>query len=522
MSGPDLELEERLSRLAAAFKDGIEPPATLHVNVMASTTAPRSPVRRTSMLRELSLAATLVVFVALLAFGFSKLHGLNPAPVKPSPHPTATAIPWIPTPMVLPSSSAQQATPAEAATWLGHLVTAVDPLLVPAAIGEDYTAQFLADPHSFVVDYSSNVRRATVELSALGVMPNQGATARPTIRTFRGVAATYQVDGATPTAPRSLYWTENSPGHAPYSLMTDGLSETEFWQIADSLKPLTANAGVRPCVAADLRATDGHGNGASGQIFNNVLLSNHSASACLLEGTPQVLLRTSAGRTLSLPQANVSVPWLHTPPGPALMAPNSPDPQPEKGSQVGWGQAFLVYSMWDCPANPPLSSVMIVLPNQRGTLTLPATGAGYSWGGECEGTVVQRMAVAPFVATEPPPSWVDKSPLSITVKVPDHVRAGQLLHYEVVLTNSSGAPFHFHGECPSYTENSSRDGAKIVANHQLNCPSVGWLAADQSVTFAMALDIPASTLPGPGTLRWIMHYAFGGSEGSGSVTVTAP
>jgi hypothetical protein len=54
MSGRDLELEERLSRLAAAFKDGIEPPATLHVNVMASSMALSPPVKRRSMLRELS------------------------------------------------------------------------------------------------------------------------------------------------------------------------------------------------------------------------------------------------------------------------------------------------------------------------------------------------------------------------------------------------------------------------------------------------------------------------------------
>ncbi len=521
MSGPDIELEERLRALAPAFKDGIEPPATLHVAVMAATTAPR-PLGRRSTLRELSLATALIAFVALLAFGFSKLHGLNPAPVKPSPHPTATAIPWIPTPMVLSSSSAQQATPAEAARWIGHTVTAVDPLLIPDAIGEDYKAQFVADPHSFVVEYSSTLRHATVELSALSVMPNQGATARPTIRTFRGVAATYSVEDATPTTPRVLYWTENSPTHVPYSLLTDGLNEAEFWQIADSLRPLTPFADMRPCVAADLRAVAGHGNGASGEIFNNVLLSNRSASPCRLEGTPQVLLRTSAGRTISLPQANVLPPWLRTPPGPALMAPNSPDPQPEKGSQVGWGQASLVYSMWDCPANTPFSMVLIVLPNQRGTLPLPADGGGYSWGGQCEGATVQRMAVGPFVPTEPPPIWVEKSLLSITVKLPDHVRAGQTLHYQLVLTNASGAPFHFHGECPGYTEDASRTGHKNVANHGLNCSGVGWLGPDESLTFAMEFDIPADMPPGPDFLTWSMHYAYGGGQASGSFTVTAP
>lgn len=524
MSGPGLELEERLRRLAPAFKDGNEPPATLHGTVMSATTAPPAQVQRPSILRELSLAAALIAFVALLAIGFSRLHLLTPGPVRPNPTPKATTskvIPWTAAPMVLPSASAQLASPADAATWIGHTVTAVDPLLVPTAIGDDYAAQFLADQHSFVVEYSSNVRHATVELAALPVMPNQGATARPTIRTFRGLAATYQLESTMPTGPRSLLWTENSANHGQaYSLTAAGLNETEFWQVADSLKPLTPIAGVRPCVAADLHAVPGHGNGASGQIFNSVLLSNHSASPCRLEGTPHVLLRTSAGRTLSLPQVTTSLPWMNAPPGPALMAPNSPDPQPQQG--FGWGQASFAYSMWDCPANRSFSSVMIVLPNQRGTLTLPADGAGYSGGGECEGgAVVQRMEVAAFSGTEPPAVWVDTSPLSITVKLPDHVRAGQSLHYQVVLTNASGAPFHFRGECPSYTEDASRTGRKNLANYQLNCSAVGWLGPNDSVTFAMVLDIPADTPPGTGELRWMMRSAYGTGEGRAVLTVTA-
>jgi hypothetical protein len=178
--------------------------------------------------------------------------------------------------------------------------------------------------------------------------------------------------------------------------------------------------------------------------------------------------------------------------------------------------------MWDCPANTPFSIVLIVLPNQRGTLPLPADGGGYSWGGQCEGATVQRMAVGPFVPTEPPPIWVEKSPLSITVKLPDHVRAGQTLHYQLVLTNASGAPFHFHGECPGYTEDASRTGHKNVANHGLNCSGVGWLGPDESLTFAMEFDIPADMPPGPDFLTWSMHYAYGGGQASGSFTVTAP
>ena len=517
-----MELEERLRELSSTFKEGVQPPATLHVSVTTRTTA--SPMRRRPALgREVALAAAVVVFVLLIAFGFSRLRTLTPVPIKSSPHPSASAIPWTPAPMVLPSASAQLASPADAATWIGHTVTAVDPLLVPTAIGDDYTAQFVADPHSFVVDYSSNARHATVVLATLPVMPNQGATARPTIRTFRGVAATYQVDSGPTTASRSLFWTEKAGGRdIRYSLASAGLSETDFWLIANSMQPLPSLAKVRPCVAADLHAAVGRGGAATGGlIFNMLYLSNHSDTSCVLDGTPQLLVKTSSGRTLPLKPMNMTTPWGPSPPTPALMSAHSPDPQLQYGRSTSFGQASLAFSMWDCPANPSLSVVTIVLPNGRGTISLPANDISYSGGGECEGgNIVQRIEVSPFAGTEPQPTWIDQSPLSITVKLPDHVRAGQSLHYQVVLTNTSGAPFRFH-DCPSYTEDASRQGRKNLANYQLNCSGVGWLGPNESVTFAMVLDIPADTPAGTGSLRWEMRSAFGVGDGTAALTVTA-
>ena len=87
MSGSPTELEEDLRRLAPAFKDGAEPPAQLHVRIMSRIAAPQPRARR-SMVRELSLAAALVFFVALVALAFSRLHVVAPGPVKPSPSPS--------------------------------------------------------------------------------------------------------------------------------------------------------------------------------------------------------------------------------------------------------------------------------------------------------------------------------------------------------------------------------------------------------------------------------------------------
>jgi hypothetical protein len=516
------ELEERLRELSSTFKEGVQPPATLHVSIKASTAA-RPTRRRATLVREMSLAAALVVFVWLLAFSFSRLHTITRAPVKSSPHPTVTAIPWTNAPMALPSASAQLATPAEAATWIGHTVSALDPILLPSAIGNDYQAEFMADPTTFSVEYASSTRRATVELaSTQPLMPAPGSHGRRSAQQFRGATATYQVDSAAPTASRWLFWNEKgSRQDIAYSLMADGLLESDFWQVANSLQPLPSLSAVRPCAGADLRAAVGRGGAATGGlIFNMIYLSNHSDTTCMLEGTPQVLVKTSSGRTLPLTQTNLATPWLPSPLIPALLSPRSPDPQLQYGRSNSFGQASLMFSLWDCPANPSLSVLTIVLPNDRGVISLPANDTALSGGGACEGgNIVQRIEVSPFAGTEPQPTWADQSQLSINIKVPDHVRAGQSLHYEVVLTNRSGAPFRFH-DCPSYTEDASRQGKKNLGNYQLNCSLVGWLGPDESVTFAMVLDIPADTPPGTGSLRWEMRSAFGRADGSVALTVT--
>jgi hypothetical protein len=515
----NLELEERLHELSATFKEGMQPPVTLHVSVMTRT-ADRPMHRRATPAREIVLAAALVAFVAVVAFGFSKLHTITRAPIKASPHPTASAIPWTPAAMVLYSASAQQGTASEAATWIGHTVATLDPVLLPAVIGEDYQAQFMADQTSFSVQYASNTRHATLDLaSSQPAMPAPGSHGRRSAQPFRGVTATYQVDSAAPTASRWLFWNESGGGQdVAYSLIADGLSESDFWHAANSMQRIGSPAPLRSCAASDLHAIVGPGNGASGRSFNSVFLSNRSASPCQLDGTPRIVLKDAAGRTLPLPQIAMPSAWAPGATGPVRMDASSSDADPLH--TVGPGYGWLQFSMWDCPSNPPLSRVLMVLPNNRGTVDVPAQEIRYSWGGECDGAAVQRMEVSPFVATNAQPTYVDSSPLSISVKLPDHVRAGQSLHYQVVLTNTSAAPFRFH-DCPSYTEDASRAGRKNLANYQLNCSSVGWLGPSESVTFAMVLDIPTDTPPGTGSLRWEMRSAFGGGEGSAPLTVTA-
>ena len=93
------------------------------------------------------------------------------------------------------------------------------------------------------------------------------------------------------------------------------------------------------------------------------------------------------------------------------------------------------------------------------------------------------------------------------------------MHYQVVLTNASGAPFRFH-DCPSYTEDASSSLGKNLANYQLNCASISWLEPNQSATFAMVLDMPANTPAAPVSLRWTLHSAYGTATGAAGPSIT--
>src|SRR5260370_28267636 len=101
-------------------------------------------------------------------------------------------------------------------------------------------------------------------------MPAPASHGRRTAQQFRGVTATYQVDSAAPAASRWLFWNEPGSGQPiAYSLLADGLSESDFWQVANSIGPLPSLGTVRACAAADLHAVAGRrGAPTGGPVFN--------------------------------------------------------------------------------------------------------------------------------------------------------------------------------------------------------------------------------------------------------------
>lgn len=137
----------------------------------------------------------------------------------------------------------------EAAALIGRTVTKSRPVLLPKAIPTGYTAQVTASADDFRVTYTSADGAARIDFM-LGVaqpappQPNGGQWHTP----FRGVTALYQVDTqSVPTSQRFIDWGE--PGVAspalqvkpaygvPYFLLTLGLTEAAFWQVANSMGP---------------------------------------------------------------------------------------------------------------------------------------------------------------------------------------------------------------------------------------------------------------------------------------------
>jgi hypothetical protein len=140
----------------------------------------------------------------------------------------------------------------EAAALIGRTVTGSRPVLLPKAIPSGYTAQVSVSADDFRVTYTSadGARVIFYELGLAQPGPPQPGGFQSQLR-FRGVNALYQVDSKSPpTSRKFIDWGE--PGTAspslqikpeygvPYFLSTEGLTEAEFWQVANSLGVATA------------------------------------------------------------------------------------------------------------------------------------------------------------------------------------------------------------------------------------------------------------------------------------------
>jgi len=136
--------------------------------------------------------------------------------------------------------------PNQAARVIGMSVSGAHPLLVPNGIPDDWTAAVDADATAFSVTYTDPSGAKIVTLAiALAHLPPASGESSQSAPNFHGDAASrYQVAvAANPRSERWLTWTEagswSSPGSSgvPYVLGASGLTDMEFWWLANSLHP---------------------------------------------------------------------------------------------------------------------------------------------------------------------------------------------------------------------------------------------------------------------------------------------
>ena len=147
---------------------------------------------------------------------------------------------------VTPPTTKTGLTPEQAAELVRTTVTEARPILVPNAIPADWKAQVSVEAASFFSTFRSpdGSKSVTLAIAAANpALPGPGTTqAYPS---FHGDATSlYQVgDAANPTSGRILVWVEKGAwsvsgrAEVPYMLSSEGLTDEEFWQIANGLHP---------------------------------------------------------------------------------------------------------------------------------------------------------------------------------------------------------------------------------------------------------------------------------------------
>jgi hypothetical protein len=442
-------------------------------------------------------------------------------------------IPWISTRDVYHpneiTSSMRFLSAGQAANAIKATVAQVDPLLLPTAIPADSDAYLAADRSRFNVTYVSKAaeQRVFVSVGTTDPPPLEPRSAVSTIP-FRKTLARYGVDEPSVAGSyRSLMWTEPGTwtGQAdvqgvPYFLSATGMTDVQFWQLANSVGPIPWPPVPGPCQATDLDAIFGGGNGAGGHVIYSVLFGNHGTAPCSLQGSPQLFLTVDDGSVVANRQID-SNPTVPVPAAPVVLKPAMPAPVP---NQAVSGHAVLVFEWNYCPGPAPMvTGLLLNLPGGGGKVgvRMGQWGPGWLSPSRCDDDPIQGhvLEVGPFQAAAPhEPGQTLPEQLAVGLHAPSSVIAGQPLHYDVTLTNVSGAPFHFD-RCPAYREAMDTVPRKMVVGiYELNCVSVGTLAPNGTVTFAMVLEIPVDAPTGPQELSW--RYGDFLTDGGAATTIT--
>lgn len=235
-------MDEMRSEIRMAFEKeqaAHRPSPGMRANVVASVLDGR---RSTPKFQWVAIAAAMILGILVVAGLMSTRfahHGTVPAgqPVaSPSAAPSQ------------PDASPSPISIAASSSLIRTTVTGAHPVLLPTAIPANWSAVVTNLSSSFfTVVYTSPDGTKEVDLAI--VVPNPGPPGRYGSQSnpkFHGDRRSlYQVEDTTKrTSPRFLIWNEpgtwsqpNGLPGVPYMLSTTGLTDAQFWAIANSLRP---------------------------------------------------------------------------------------------------------------------------------------------------------------------------------------------------------------------------------------------------------------------------------------------
>jgi hypothetical protein len=298
--------------------------------------------------------------------------------------------------------------------------------------------------------------------------------------------STSATSSSTPNGPTPVPWVDSTAGPT--------LSPSPY----PTSDP--ADLDVRACQGGDLTAEIAHTNGAAGNNIAYWQFTNGSATACHLQGVPDLTFLDSGD---ALPAVVGKDPCLWEPDVQCaatisvLLAPGA--------------TAELTTTTPNMPATCATTTATLVfgLPDGGGDVPVPYVGAD-----SCIHMVVGRFLPENIVTPTPLP----QPDLSAVLHLPDSVTAGTTLEFTVEIRNAGPEPFAFGELCPNYfiliDPQDSIYHKTAMENHSLNCHGVTEIAARTSVTFAMQIDLPDTTPGGRSSVDWMLdgttYLVYGG------------
>lgn len=248
-------------------------------------------------------------------------------------------------------------------------------------------------------------------------------------------------------------------------------------------KPLpapTPKTDAPPCISSKLQLAQVAGLQWSQNSGVAIRLRNTGSSACLLRGSPHVVASASGhpnviATPLGLAATDGEV--ANTPAG-GIVSVDVSVPVACASNPGGGDQSYPTYHQLD-----------ITLPT-GGTRSISGLNLTFPCG----------LTVSPFFMPKPAPTYATNwiKYLTPRVSLPTSVKAGDILVYEVSLTNLLNRPVAL-SPCPAYIEHSST-GIKL--EYQLNCAVVHAIPAHGVSIFQMKMVIPDTTPSGPMTVFW--------------------